>query len=241
MSSRFSTRFGSEPETERRRELEHGIDRGDKTEESHSKRKDSFMTKSQEDARRAAALALAEREEYLKTRKWREVSLFGAGPESMTSDDYDTIHDVRRNIWTGGFSGFAAGLCAAALGSTVYPALQQRGMLGNAAKIMEPRHRTAALLIMSALGMAVGASTAGQKNSWRLTDIYTRGAKPVLSPYQKVLRGETGSGEASPESGDTDSLENDLKLQEWGWDPVKNQPSITPAVASSDIKARRSF
>ena len=202
--------------------------------------------------RQAERLALAEKEEYLKTRKWRESALFGAGPETMTSDDYETIHDVRRNIWTGGFSGFAAGLFAAAVGSLAYPVLQRRGGLGPLAKAMEPRHRTAALLISAALGMAVGASTAGQNNSWRMTNIYSRGAQPVLTPYQATREGGDGAGGAGGAggtggaegagggrwggrrvgeggNGDNEDLDSDQRLREWGWDPVKNEPSVAPA------------
>ena len=211
-----------------------------------------YITPAQQKARDAAAralresqarLALAEKEEYLKTRKWRESALFGAGPETMTSDDYETIHDVRRNIWTGGFSGFAAGLFAAAVGSLSYPALQQRGALGPLAKAMEPRHRTAALLISAALGMAVGASTAGQRNSWRMTDIYSRGAEPALTPYQKALReGDDGGARGKQRPGDGghgsgEDLDSDQRLREWGWDPVKNVPSVSQ---SSIVPVRQS-
>ena len=198
------------------------------------------MSREQEMHNARARLALAEREEYLKTRKWRESALFGAGPETMTSDDYETIHDVRRNIWTGGLGGFAAGLFVAAIGGAAYPALRRRGLLGAHFGPMEPRHRTAALLISAALGMAVGASTEGQKNSWRMTDIYSRGAQPMLSPYQKAMqRGNSGIGAGADSDSSRDNLggrsirdddeyDSDERLREWGWDPVQNRPSVAP-------------
>ena len=79
-----------------------------------------------------AALVKAEKEEYLKTRKWREASSAmggGAGPESMTSDDYETVFDVRRKIWTSGFRGFLTGGVVGAFGSTLYPFLQEKGLI----------------------------------------------------------------------------------------------------------------
>ncbi len=177
-------------------------------------------------------LALAEREEHLKTRKWREASIFGAGPESMSSDDYETLHDVRRNIWTSGFRGLAAGMFVAAAGSTAYPMLQRAFKLSFT---MEPRHRTASLLICSALGMAVGASTTGQQNAWRLTDIYTRGAKPRLTPYQKMLeKGRTGA--ADSEFGDDLEYDRDGSYEDplaaWGYTGADSAATPTPTPAA---------
>ena len=51
------------------------------------------MSREQEMHNARARLALAEREEYLKTRKWRESALFGAGPETMTSRSGNQIVD----------------------------------------------------------------------------------------------------------------------------------------------------
>ena len=112
---------------------------------------------------------------------------FGAGPETMTSDDYQTLHDVRRNIWTSGFKGFMMGGIIGAVGSTLYPYLQNPLKLSF---IMEPKHRTGAVLGLSALGMLLGVSTTGQENSWRMTNIYSRGATSILSRYQKLMAGK---------------------------------------------------
>jgi hypothetical protein len=162
------------------------------------------QTKQRDEA--VAALVNAEREEHLKTRKWREASMFGAGPETLTSDDYATVHDVRRQIWTSGFRGFLAGGVIGAVGSTVYSMLQQQKLLRLAFKL-EPKHRTGAILTLSALGMLLGASTTGQRNSWRLTNIYSRGAKPSLSRYQKIMAGQDLTEEES------------VVDDNWGYDP----------------------
>ena len=183
-------------------------------------------------------LALAEREEHLKTRKWREASIFGAGPESMSSDDYETLHDVRRNIWTSGFRGLAAGMFVSAAGSVAYPMLQRAFQLSFS---MEPRHRTASLLICSALGMAVGASTTGQQNAWRLTDIYTRGAKPRLTPYQKMLeKGRTGA--ADSDFGDDLEYDRDGSyddpLAAWGYKVAEGSGMAAAAAAAQTTTQR---
>ena len=150
---------------------------------------DLYLTKVQQQQRQEAELmAVKEKEEHLKTRKWREASLFGAGPETMTSQDYETVHDVRRQIWTSGFRGFLAGGIAGAVGSTLYPILQKSLKFSFT---LEPKHRTGAILTLSALGMLLGASTTGKQNSWRMTDIYTRGATPRLTRYQKLMAGQT--------------------------------------------------
>lgn len=171
------------------------------------------QTKQRDEA--VAAMKNAEREEYMKTRKWREASSAmggGAGPESMTSDDYATVHDVRRQIWTSGFRGFLAGGVIGAVGSTLYPMLQQKGLIRLAFK-MEPKHRTGAILTLSALGMLLGASTTGQRNSWRMTNIYTRGAKPSLSRYQKIMAGQDLTEEESGRKYEVDD--------NWGYKPAQ--------------------
>ena len=147
----------------------------------------SFLNETQR-----AALQKAEREEHLKTRKYREASSLmggGAGPETMTSDDYETLFDLRRQIWTSGFRGFLTGGVVGAVGSVVFPMLQQHNILKIAFKL-EPKHRTGAIITLSALGMFLGASATGQQNSWRMTNIYSRGATPQLTRYQKIMAGK---------------------------------------------------
>jgi hypothetical protein len=163
----------------------------------------NFMTNSQRLQREKAEADLkkAEKEEYMKTRKWREASTAmggGAGPESMTSEDYEIVHDIRRKIWTSGFRGFLTGGIVGALTATLVAHLQEKNIMRLAFKL-EPKHRTGAILTLSALGMVLGASTTGQQNSWRMTNIYSRGAAPQLSRYQKIMAGKSLGGEDGEE------------------------------------------
>ena len=94
--------------------------------------------------------------------------------------------------------------------------------------------------------MAVGASTEGQNNSWRMADIYGRGAQPVITPYQKAIQegrreggggrrfnADTGAGSNNTEDGE--HLDGDQRLREWGWDPDLNRQHVPGASQTSMI------
>ena len=157
-----------------------------------------------------------------REQRWRDISL-RPGPESLRHQDYQNLHTVRRAIWTEGFQGLLVGSASALLTSIVYPILQSKGLLRMAFKL-EPRHRTASVLLGGTLGMVIGASTAGTNNAWRLSEVYGRGAKPQYSTYQSLQLGKSIDEDAQGSERE--------RLESWGYRgqvvaPTQRQPIQT--------------
>ena len=107
-------------------------------------------------------------------------------PETMSDDDILAVADVRRAVWTGGFKGLGAGLGLGALGhvaaSNFLPA-----------SIMPLKFRAGKYLSLWTFGMGaacsfIGSSVAGKNSVHSIHDVFERGAKPELTPYQEIAR-----------------------------------------------------
>lgn len=140
--------------------------------------------------------------------------------ENLTSTDRQNLNDVRRAVWVGGARGAAYGLGTLTAAVVLARVGVRIGVRLPVMEQLEPRHWTAGFLCTGALGAAVGAVAAGKNNAWRLSDVYMRGAKPILTPYQKVQRGDAAGDVADADLGYDGRA---ATLRDYGYDPAENR------------------
>ena len=125
-------------------------------------------------------------------------------PDTLSKDDIRTLGDVRRNIWTAGFTGLGygsvGGFAAHAITKFVYNKLPEKQKLKMASPNDVPfrfTRNTAFLSVMvgGALGSFVMATAAGKNRVHKLAPIYEAGKKEGvvssaggLSDYQRDLQ-----------------------------------------------------
>lgn len=125
-------------------------------------------------------------------------------PDTLSKDDIRTLGDVRRNIWTAGFTGLAygsiAGFTSHAISKFVYnklPEKQQLRIAGSNGVPFRFTRNTAFLSVMvgGALGSFVMATAAGKNRVHALAPIYEAGRKEGtvsttggMSNYQRDLQ-----------------------------------------------------
>eukprot|EP00520_Triparma_pacifica_P019364 CAMPEP_0118659272 /NCGR_PEP_ID=MMETSP0785-20121206/15021_1 /TAXON_ID=91992 /ORGANISM="Bolidomonas pacifica, Strain CCMP 1866" /LENGTH=141 /DNA_ID=CAMNT_0006552361 /DNA_START=200 /DNA_END=621 /DNA_ORIENTATION=- len=133
----------------------------------------------------------------------------------MSPTDIRNVADVRRSIWTGGFTGLAFGLPCGFIahrglffvGKSMGVAVKDmRGGAENAGLFDEPvtsvkdfvrrsiraaaplskNHRMMFVFGGGALMSYVGASAAGKNNRYKMEDVYERGKLDTLKLYEKM-------------------------------------------------------
>jgi len=129
-------------------------------------------------------------------------------PSSMSKSDILAVADVRRAVWTGGFTGLATGLC---FGTSAHLALVPLSKFLNIDLTRKPRtgeisivedlirsskplcknHRILYALFAGAVVSYLGAVTAGTNNRFRMQHVYGIGAHEKLTPYEQVRKGKT--------------------------------------------------
>ena len=131
-------------------------------------------------------------------------------PDTLSRSDIQTIADVRRQIWTGGFLGLGTGLLTGIgvhyiLGVTsrrfnvLTPPSPRpdfssmppiKGMIHELLYHSNPTSRNSRVLFclgFGALMSYLGAASAGKNNVVFLQSIYERGKMPVLTDYQQRI------------------------------------------------------
>mmetsp|Transcript_23387 Transcript_23387/g.67392 ORF Transcript_23387/g.67392 Transcript_23387/m.67392 type:complete len:225 (-) Transcript_23387:95-769(-) len=125
-------------------------------------------------------------------------------PDTLSKDDIRTLGDVRRNIWTAGFTGLAygsvTGFASHSIIKYVYNKLPEKQKLKMAAPNDVPfrfTRNTAFLSVMvgGAVGSFVMATAAGKNRVHKLAPIYEAGKKEGvvssaggMSDYQRDLQ-----------------------------------------------------
>jgi hypothetical protein len=104
-------------------------------------------------------------------------------PKSMSVDDIRTVADVRRELWTQGFVGLAAGTVT---GFVVHTACS----IGNRRQWWKLKLNSntgmLAVLLGGAMGSFISASTAGKNEVHKMHPVFRKG--------QKTVGGDTSSG-----------------------------------------------
>jgi hypothetical protein len=125
-------------------------------------------------------------------------------PDTLSKDDIRTLGDVRRNIWTAGFTGLAygsvTGFSAHAISKYVYNMLPEKQQLRVASSNGAPFRFTRnsaflSVMVGGAVGSFVMATAAGKNRVHKLAPIYEAGKKEGvvstaggMSNYQQELR-----------------------------------------------------
>jgi hypothetical protein len=116
-------------------------------------------------------------------------------PDTMSQDDILRVADVRRAVWTGGFKGLAVGLSVGfggfwgarvALPTNLFPLKYRQG-----------KYWMLCTLVGGAVCSQIGATTAGKNTVHTITDVFQRGARPLLTEYQETQIGASSSEEES--------------------------------------------
>eukprot|EP00949_MAST-11_sp_MAST-11-sp1_P003936 g3936.t1 len=105
----------------------------------------------------------------------------------MPAEDKEALLRARRELYIGGAEGLAAGSLLAIASYSGLRAAQSRNLVKLNFQLL-PKHATAFVLVSAAVGMIVGSTVRGKNASYQLSGVFSRGAKPVLTPYQRAQR-----------------------------------------------------
>ena len=116
-------------------------------------------------------------------------------PDTMSQDDILRVADVRRAVWTGGFKGLGFGLTSGFGGFWAVKSFLPTSVLPL--KFRQGKYWMLTTLASGAIFSQLGATSAGKNNIHTISDVYQRGARPVLSEYQEVVQAASSSEEES--------------------------------------------
>ena len=107
--------------------------------------------------------------------------------KTLDDRDVEALRSTRRSIWTGGINGLMGGMLSA---MAMWPALrlaEKKKMLGKFK--LESKHLTGLVLSLGAISMIIGSIVAGRNSVHELHPVFTKGAKPKYSRYERLQRG----------------------------------------------------
>ena len=132
-------------------------------------------------------------------------------PSTMSQADVRAVADVRRALWTGGFTGLGTGLC---LGTSLHLSLlpmanflkidlkakPKEGLtlmedVLRSSKPLSKNHRVLFALVSGAAFSYLGAITAGNNEKYKMQHVYQLGAHRKLTPYEQVRTGKSARPE----------------------------------------------
>jgi hypothetical protein len=93
-------------------------------------------------------------------------------PESLSKDDIESLHEVRKNVWVGGFQGFCAGFASGYL-------IHRAAVFANEKKwitaSLSKNTKFATIMVLGSLGSFVGATTTGKNTVHTLHPVFQKG------------------------------------------------------------------